>query len=89
MFRELHLFRVVNVVIVVCVVIVVRIVDFGSWCLVCFDGFVPKIEILDVVGKVLGSTSQVGYPKGCFVMNPRSGLKMNPCLGYSNHRGDS
>ena len=48
----------------------------------CFVGFVPNIAFVDVVGKVLGSTSQVGYPKGCFVMNPRSGLKMNPRMGF-------
>ena len=68
------------------VVNVVRIVDFGNWSLVCFVGFIPNIAFVDVVGKVLDLTCRVGKGKGCFVMmNPRSGLKMNPRLGYSTH----
>ena len=60
MFRKHHLFRFMYVMIGMAVVIVVRIVDFGNWCLVCFVGFVPNIAFVDVVGKVLGSKSQVG-----------------------------
>ena len=62
------------------------------WKLVfsCFVGFVPNIAFVDVVGKVLYSTCRVGQGKRCFVMmNPRSGLKMNSCMGYSTYRWGS
>lgn len=46
-------------------------------------GFLANIAVLDVVGKVLDLTYRIGL--GYF----NSDLTMNPCMGYSTHRGDS